>query len=67
VATTTLGQPQPVLEQGPSHLVSRDQIDHLGSATMMMETKKLFEDLTASINNYIDTMHEGLIKVKAFF
>jgi hypothetical protein len=34
---------------------------------MMMETKKLFEDLTASINNYIDMMHEGLIKVKAFF
>jgi hypothetical protein len=33
----------------------------------MMETKKLFEDLTASINNYIDMMHEGLIKVKAFF
>jgi hypothetical protein len=34
---------------------------------MMMEIKKLFEDLTGSINNYIDTMHEGLIKVKAFF
>lgn len=33
---------------------------------MTTETKKLFEELTASVDNYFNTMNEGLIKVKAF-
>lgn len=33
---------------------------------MTTETKKLSEDLAAGVDNYFNTMNEGLIKVKAF-
>jgi hypothetical protein len=33
---------------------------------MTTEVKKLFEELAASVDNYFNTMNEGLIKVKTF-